>query len=114
MAKQRAKKVYDEEEETLQKRSVNGVFEDKKDDELMGINAAMEQEKSSSESTTEEVEAAKLTVKLLLEEQQENAENRGCCCSNSLFSCLVLHSERRKIWTCAARGAKEGRDHPAI
>lgn len=77
MAKQRAKKVYDEEEETLQKRSVNGVFEDKKDDELMGINAAMEQEKSSSESTTEEEEAAKLTEKLLMEEQQENAEKEA-------------------------------------
>jgi len=77
MAKQRAKKVYDEEEEDLQKRSINGVFEDKKDDEVIGINAAMEQEKTRSESTTEEEAAAKALQKKMLEEQQENAEKEA-------------------------------------
>lgn len=77
MAKQRAKKIYDEEEETLKKQSINGVSKDKEQDELMGINAALEQETSNSEYSSEEEEALKAEQEQLLKEQQEDAEKEA-------------------------------------
>lgn len=77
MAKKRAKKIYDEEEETLQKRSINGVFKDKEEEEVMGINAALEQETNNSEYLSEEEEAIKTQQAELLKEQQEDAEKEA-------------------------------------
>jgi hypothetical protein len=77
MAKKRAKKIYDEEEESLQKRSVNAVFKDKEDDELMGINAALEQKSKNSDYTSEEEEALRVEQEKLLKEQQEDAETEA-------------------------------------
>lgn len=45
MAKTKASKVYKEEDEEAEKRSINGVFADKEEDELMSINAALDKEK---------------------------------------------------------------------
>lgn len=88
MAKKRAKKIYDEEEESLKKRSINGVFENKQEEDLMGINAALEQEKENSKNkqedkkdnlkvTNEEEEFLKQEQENLLEEQQEDAEKEA-------------------------------------
>jgi len=77
MAKKRAKKIYDEEEKALQKRSINGVFKDKEEDDFMGINAALEKENNNSEQITEEEEAIKATQKQLLEKQQEDAKTEA-------------------------------------
>lgn len=77
MAKKRAKKIYDEEEETLKKQSINGVSKDKEQDELMGINAALEQKKSNSEYTSEEEEALRVEQEQLLKKQQEDAETEA-------------------------------------
>lgn len=77
MAKKRAKKIYDEEEETLQKRSINGVFKDKEKDEVMGVNAALEQESNNSEFTSEEEESILEQQEQLQKEQQEDAEKEA-------------------------------------
>jgi len=77
MAKKRAKKIYDEEEDPLQKRSINGVFKDKEEEEVMGINAALEQETNNSEYLSEEEEAIKTQQAELLKEQQEDAEKEA-------------------------------------
>jgi hypothetical protein len=77
MAKKRAKKIYDEEEETLKKQSINGVSKDKEQDELMGINAALEQETSNSEYSSEEEEALRVEQEQLLKKQQEDAETEA-------------------------------------
>jgi hypothetical protein len=77
MAKQRAKKIYEEEDETLQKQSINGVSKDKEQDELMGINAALEQETSNSEYSSEEEEALRAEQEQLRKKQQEDAETEA-------------------------------------
>lgn len=77
MAKKRAKKIYDEEEEDLQKRSINGEFKDKGVNELMGINASLDQEKKNSDYTSEEEEALRIEQEQLQKEQQEDAETEA-------------------------------------
>ena len=71
MAKKRAKKIYDAEEESLKKRSINGEFKDKENNELMGINAALEQKDNSSEYISEEEETLRVQQEQLLKDQQE-------------------------------------------
>ncbi len=104
MAKQRAKKIYDEEEEDLQKRSINGVFEDKKEDELMGINAALEQETNNSEYTTEEEEAIKAEREQLQKEQQEDAEKEAASKGITIPKATAMRDPRK------SRDPLEGED----
>lgn len=80
MAKKRTSKIYDEEEEKYDKRSINSIFSDKKEEELMGINAALEDDKKKANSTEEEQQIKEEQL-ILLKEQQKEAEmeaaNRG-------------------------------------
>lgn len=77
MAKKRAKKIYDEEEESLEKRSINGVFKSKEDDELMGINAALEQKDNTSDYVSDDEEILRAEQEQLLKDQQEDAETEA-------------------------------------
>ncbi|BDS15312.1 hypothetical protein [Aureispira anguillae] len=73
MAKKRASKIYEEEKEQLDKRSINTLFADKEDEELMGINAALEKDKKNASSVEEEKEI-KSEQTDLLKAQQKRAE----------------------------------------
>ena len=96
MAKQRAKKIYDEEEENLQKQSINGVSKDKEQDELMGINAALEQETSNSRSTVDEDEQAiKAAQKQLREQQQEDAEKEAASKGVTIPKAIALRDPKK-------------------
>lgn len=95
MAKKRAKKIYDEEEESLQKQSINGLLKDKEESEVMGINAALEQEKTSSETTSEDEEAIKAQQEALLKEQQEDAEKDAASSGVTIPKAIAMRDPRK-------------------
>ncbi|WMX15813.1 MULTISPECIES: hypothetical protein [unclassified Aureispira] len=95
MAKKRAKKIYEEEEETLKKRSINGLFKDKKEDELMGINTALEQEKEQQENTTDEEQLLQLQQEQLLKEQQEDAEKKAASKGIAIPKAIAVRDPRK-------------------
>jgi hypothetical protein len=95
MAKKRAKKIYDEEEESLQKQSINGLFKDREEGEVMGINAALEQEKTSSETTTEDQESIKAQQDALLKEQQEDAEKDAASSGVTIPKAIAMRDPKK-------------------
>lgn len=80
MAKRKAPKQYDEEEEFLDKVSVNYLEEETDKEELMGINAALEREKEQEEDQQRQKELEEQQEELLeFQEQEEevDAANKG-------------------------------------
>lgn len=72
MAKKRASKIYKEdEEELLEKHAINGIHMDHEDDELMGINTALEQDKERSTTIDEEQQQQTKQLALLKAQQQD-------------------------------------------
>lgn len=94
MAKKRAKKIYDEEEESLKKRSINGVFKDKEEDDLMGINADLEQKSKTSDYTPEE-EALLIKQEQLQKKQQEDAEKEAANSGVTIPKAIALRDPRK-------------------
>lgn len=95
MAKKRAKKIYDEEEESLKKRSINGEFKDKKEDDLMGINAVLEQKSNTSDYTSEEEEALRVEQEKLQKEQQEDAEKEAASSGVTIPKAIAMRDPRK-------------------
>lgn len=56
MAKTKASKIYKEDEEEANRLSINGVFADKEEEELMSVNAALDQEKEMGKDKEKVVE----------------------------------------------------------
>jgi hypothetical protein len=80
MAKRKASKLHDEEEELLLKRSVNYQEDELNQEELMGINAALEREKEQEEDQQRQKELEEEQQDLLEwqeEEQEAEAVNKG-------------------------------------
>ena len=80
MAKKRAGKKYDEEDELLDKVSVNYQEEETDKDELMGINAALERQKELEQDEQQKKEIDEQQQELLEWTQQEEeveAANKG-------------------------------------
>jgi hypothetical protein len=74
--KNRASKMYEEEEEQKGKLSINNLFAEKEDDDLMSINMALEKEKEKTNSTEEKDRLAQETEDLE-KEQREKAETEA-------------------------------------
>lgn len=74
--KSRASKVHEEEEEQMDKLSINNVFEDKESEELMSINMALEQEKEQT-NDSDEVQEIDHTAEEIAEQQQKKADEEA-------------------------------------
>ncbi len=74
--KTRASKIHKEEEEYKDKLSINNVFDEKEDDDLMSINLALEKEKEETRSAALEEELDDET-EVIEEEVQKKADAEG-------------------------------------
>ncbi len=80
MARKKASKQYDEDEEFLEKRSVNYQEDEADQEEIMGINAALEREKEQQEDQTQKKEIEEQQQELMewkAQEEEAEAANKG-------------------------------------
>lgn len=71
MAKKRASKIYKEEEELLEKLAINGIHTDHEEDELMGINTALEKDKERSVTVDDEQQQQEEQLALLKAQEKD-------------------------------------------